>query len=117
LWAVLVNLAAIAVVLAMLHAAHSQFETIVICALILVYTAVLGSFSVLGRGVAHVGRMQLVHSIELAKLRNEHSGLLSESLKEVDEETEKAQVKFWINTISTGIIGLIGTIALLLAVV
>ena len=59
LWKVLISLVAVAVALAMLHAAHSQFETIVISTLVIIYASVIGSFQALGRGVIYVGRTQL----------------------------------------------------------
>ncbi|SRR6266496_409223 len=115
-WTVAVNLAAIAVALAMLHAAHSQFETIITSGLVLIYTAVIGTFQVLGRSLLHVSRTQLAYFIEVSKyLGRADVEIYSEALKEVDEETKQNLIKFWISNVSNAIIGLIGTIALLMA--
>jgi hypothetical protein len=96
---VLVSLAEAAVILAMFHVAQSKFETIVISALVLIYLAVIGSFSMLGHGLLEKGHQDFARFIEIAKSLHLDTDLYQEALKENREEFQKWQVNFWISSV------------------
>ena len=114
-WSILVGLVTLAVVAALLHATRSPFETMVMGALIVIYAAILSTFKVLGRSLLHVSHKQLEFFITIGTLlKHPNLEIYSAALKEEDAETHEAQTSFTISLVFNWLIGLIGTLALLL---
>jgi hypothetical protein len=114
-WIVVRGLIELAVVAALLHATHSAFETMVMGALVVIYAAIVGTFKGLGRSLLHVSHKQLEFFITIGTLlKHPDLEIYSAALKEEDEETQKAQTSFTISVVFNWLVGLIGTLALLL---
>ena len=95
-WRILVNLAASAVILAMFHFTSSRFETIVVSALVLIYTAVIGAHMSLGHALSRKWNIDLARQISIAKALRLNTEIEEESQKVNQEEDRKGQTSFWI---------------------
>ena len=107
LWSILGHLASVAVVLAMFHIAKSSFETIAVSGLVLIYTSVVGYFSLLGGSLLEKGQQDLARFIQLAKSLSLNTEIYEEALKEDQDGIKKHQVNVAINSIFYGLIALI----------
>lgn len=114
-WSVLKGLVALAVVAALLHVTNSRFETMVMGALIVIYASIVASFQALGRSLLHVSHKQLDFFVQIGtQVKHPSLEVYSAALKEEDEETKQALPSFYISATFNWVIGLIGTVALLL---
>ena len=112
-WNVIIAIVEIVVVLAMLGAARSPFETIVISALVYIFTAMVGSFALLGQASVQVGNQALARYIALARALHVNVDIEAEAHAENLIETEKHAPAFWIGMVSRSVIALIATVALI----
>ena len=108
-WQILVYLAMSAVILAMFHIANSQFETVVISALVLIYASVISSYRALGYVLSRKWNIDLMRHIAIAKSLQLNTEIEEEAQKENLEEDHASQTKF---RIATGFNMLFGLIAL-----
>ena len=95
-WRIFVNLATSAVILAMFHAANSQFETVVISALVLIYVSVISSHMSLGYVLSQKWNIDLARHIAIAKSLQLSTEIEEEAQKENLDEDRNSQTGFWI---------------------
>ena len=95
-WQIFVNLVTSAVILVMLHIANSQFETVVISALVLIYVSVISSYTALGYALSRKWNIDLTRHIAISKSLQLSTEIEEEAQKENFEEDQKSQTKFWI---------------------
>ena len=95
-WQIFVNLVTSAVILVMLHIANSQFETVVISALVLIYVTVISSYTALGYALSRKWNIDLTRHIAISKSLQLSTEIEEEAQKENFEEDQKSQTKFWI---------------------
>jgi hypothetical protein len=97
-WAVLVNLIAVGVILAMFGVAETRFETVVVSALTLIYITTTSAFMVQNRMTAQLAQSWSAGLAHLAKLLNDpESQVLDEALKETADKLRKGTVRFYIH--------------------
>jgi len=96
-WRIFVNLATGGVILAMFHIANSRFETVVICALVLIYVSVTGSHLSLGYALSRKWNIDLARYIAISKSLHLSTEIEEESQMENLQEDQKSQSGFWIN--------------------
>ena len=98
-WQVFLDLIALAVILGMIAAAKSNFQTIVISGLTLLYTAIRGYFALLGRAIEDSAQARASQFVELARLLN-HPEIanLEGALRERAQKLEKTIVNFIIGS-------------------
>ena len=113
-WRVVVGLIQIFVVLALIHATQTKFETMAMAGMVVIYASIVGTFQTLGRGMIHISHKQLEHYISIGTLlKHENLHWQSEALKEEAEEMGKAKGTWFISSTINWLIGLIGTVTLL----
>ena len=97
-------LASLVVVYAMFHAAQTEFETIVVCALVLVYCAVVWNAIVLGRALAALERVNYARFLDLRTLAG-HSTEPDEAerLRALGRQVEEPGAAFWVNAVGMSI--------------
>jgi hypothetical protein len=108
IWAVLTNLIAVAVVLAMFDVASSRFETVVVSGLTLVYVGVTSSFALLGRSQLLLVNGLATEFVEVKRLlRDTRIAEHEEQIREMMRYYRSTNIPFYINICLTVAIWLI----------
>jgi len=118
IWTIFWNLVTVAIFGGMLSVTQSNFETIVVAGLALIYVTILYYSSSIVRLQMVQARMSVGHYIELAKMfgdetKQEETMDLEEDTKEQWEEYEKKNVIYYINMFFLFLIWLISVLAII----
>ena len=107
-WRVAVNLAVVAIVLAMFRVASSPFDTVLLCAVTLAYMAVQTQTTLLARMVLTNTMAQDTQFLEIAKLLN-HPDIqaYTENLDEARETVKKLNTTIVVNGIFSFVLWLL----------
>jgi hypothetical protein len=108
-WHITLSLAEIVIVLAMFHVAKTDFETIAVAGLVIIYSLLSNFLLGFARVVAAMEVANLSRFATIAELLDtERAGQYTEELREQEETIQNGSASFMISLTAKGLIGCYG---------